>query len=329
MTTFHDLLGTTEHTTPSEIKKRYKLLSHRLHPDKLGSGALMQLVTLAYNEILQGNGSKICESVINEKLILTKKYAQKLKQELESQRTKSVDLEQQILDLRKSLNKEKNENKNLAEQLKNETAKTLVHDISPAEINKSEKSPRFKYGIVYSSILLNILLAVLVITLFNAQSTPLVDENNTNDVLVTKIEQPQPKLIEQKQVKVAEPAKEKTAIEVINIELTNSINQWKLSRLTANKPYIAIRNKAGSYIVSSCDKRFYYYANLTQQRAHLPPNLAFIKHYQNFSVYHIGYGMGSQKDHWLNSQSIKVNREYFSNVNFEQMQQALKSRCVI
>ncbi len=116
---------------------------------------------------------------------------------------------------------------------------------------------------------------------------------------------------------------------MITIELTNSINQWELSTLTANKPYIAIRNKAGSYIVSSCDKQFYYYANLMQQRAHLPPNLAFIKHYQNFAVYHIGYGMGSQKDHWVNSQSIKVNREYFSNVNFEQMQQALKSRCVI
>ncbi|WP_347337942.1 J domain-containing protein [Photobacterium angustum] len=81
MTTYHELLGTTEYSTTTDIKKRYKLLSHRLHPDKSGSVILMQLISHAYNEILCGNGNNLCKltNVNHEKILLTKKYAQKLK----------------------------------------------------------------------------------------------------------------------------------------------------------------------------------------------------------------------------------------------------------
>ncbi|PSV23757.1 molecular chaperone DnaJ [Photobacterium leiognathi subsp. mandapamensis] len=329
MTTFHDLLGTTEHTTPSEIKKRYKLLSHRLHPDKLGSSALMQLITSAYNEILQGNGNKTCESVSSDKLILTKKYAQKLKQELEIQRTKNVELEQQILDLRKSLNNETKNNKKITEQLKQEMAKTLIHPIATNENNQEKKSSRFKYGIVYSSIALNILLVVIVSVFINTEPVASVDEIKSINPSVNVIEKETIRLADKKERNVVTPEQVTPVDEIIAIALTDKVNQWQLFTSSNNKFYIAVRNQSGSYIVSNCDGQVYYYANLTQQRSHLSPNLAFMQHYQNFSVYRINYGMGSQKDHWLNSQGIKVNREYFTNLNFEQMQQELKSSCSI
>ncbi|GAL03402.1 hypothetical protein JCM19237_6296 [Photobacterium aphoticum] len=39
MTTFHDILGTDNQTPTADIKRRYKLLSSRCHPDKDGTKA--------------------------------------------------------------------------------------------------------------------------------------------------------------------------------------------------------------------------------------------------------------------------------------------------
>lgn len=59
MTTFHDILGTTKASTTQEIKKRYKLLSAKCHPDKGGTGALFKLVKLAFDRITEGYGDDI------------------------------------------------------------------------------------------------------------------------------------------------------------------------------------------------------------------------------------------------------------------------------
>ncbi|MDD1794710.1 hypothetical protein LRP50_16365 [Enterovibrio sp. ZSDZ42] len=56
MTTFNELLGTKPGDTESTVKQRYKLLSTRVHPDKGGSKALMQLVRHAYDNIVKGRG---------------------------------------------------------------------------------------------------------------------------------------------------------------------------------------------------------------------------------------------------------------------------------
>ena len=140
MTTYHELLGTTEYSTTSDIKKRYKLLSHRLHPDKSGSVILMQLISHAYNEVLCGNGNKHYELIhINhDKILLTKKYAEKLKQELELQKINNIELEKQILELRKKLDHQSCENKRLTETLEREQRKNIVSTVMPYE-NKAKK----------------------------------------------------------------------------------------------------------------------------------------------------------------------------------------------
>ena len=100
------------------------------------------------------------------------------------------------------------------------------------------------------------------------------------------------------------------------IELTRIVGEWTLFQPIVQPPYIAIRNQAGSYIVQRCNRHFYYYVNMTQQRTALPANLRFMYQQQNFLVFNIGYGIGSERDHWVHSQSIKINREYFSNTSF-------------
>ncbi|MGF1687449.1 J domain-containing protein [Photobacterium japonica] len=56
MTTFHDILGTEITTQPADVKRRYKLLSSRCHPDKEGSKALMQLISQSYDKVMNGKG---------------------------------------------------------------------------------------------------------------------------------------------------------------------------------------------------------------------------------------------------------------------------------
>ncbi|WP_394213020.1 hypothetical protein [Enterovibrio calviensis] len=56
MTTFNELLGTKPGDAESTVKQRYKLLSTRVHPDKGGSKALMQLVRHAYDNTIKGRG---------------------------------------------------------------------------------------------------------------------------------------------------------------------------------------------------------------------------------------------------------------------------------
>lgn len=56
MTTFNDILGTTPSDPNARVKQRYKSLCIRVHPDKGGSKALMQLVCNAYENISKGKG---------------------------------------------------------------------------------------------------------------------------------------------------------------------------------------------------------------------------------------------------------------------------------
>lgn len=39
------------------------------------------------------------------------------------------------------------------------------------------------------------------------------------------------------------------------------------------------------------------------------------------------YGIGSERDLWVHSQSIKINREYFSNTSFLNTNKILQQRC--
>lgn len=323
MTTYHELLGTTEYSTTSDIKKRYKLLSHRLHPDKSGSVILMQLISHAYNEILCGNGNNLCKltNVNHEKILLAKKYAQKLKQELELQQIKNVELEKQVLELRKKLDHQSSENKRLTETLESEQRKNIVSTVIPYENKMRKKRYRIiKYGLFISSVAFNIGLAVAAITLLNSNDTESVISKRENRLI-------EPPVVAQKVVseELIPPKQELTTHRPI--ELTRVVGEWTLFQPIDQPPYIAIRNQAGSYIVQRCDLHFYYYANMTQQRTSLPANLRFMHQQQNFLVYSIDYGIGAERDHWVNSQSIKINREYFSNKSFLNSNEVLQQYC--
>ncbi|PSV32946.1 MULTISPECIES: DnaJ domain-containing protein [unclassified Photobacterium] len=323
MTTYHELLGTTEDFTRSDIKKRYKLLSHRLHPDKSGSVILMQLISHAYNEVLCGNGNRHCEltHINHEKILLTKKYAEKVKQELALQKRKNVELEQQVLELRKKLEHQSCENKRLTETLEKKQRKKIVSTVLPYENKTWEKRYRIiKYGLVISSVVLNVGLAVAAITLTKSNVVDRVIFKRENRLI-------EPSLVPQK-VAVEELISPKPELTTHRpIELTQIVGEWTLFQPTDQPPYIAIRNQVGSYIVQRCDRHFYYYVNMTQQRTALPANLRFMYQQQNFLVYNIAYGIGSERDHWVNSQSIKINREYFSNTSFLNTNKILQQRC--
>ncbi|MEJ2762896.1 hypothetical protein VV869_02810 [Photobacterium sp. MCCC 1A19761] len=80
MTTFHDILGTDRHTPADELKRRYKLLSSRLHPDKGGSKAMMQLLVQAYDKICQGKGHEEAVRTITVKGASSERYQAKCRQ---------------------------------------------------------------------------------------------------------------------------------------------------------------------------------------------------------------------------------------------------------
>lgn len=63
MTTFNEILGTTNSSAPQEAKKRYKLLSFKCPPDKCGSYGLFRLVKLASDMVNKGSGDKKTRSI--------------------------------------------------------------------------------------------------------------------------------------------------------------------------------------------------------------------------------------------------------------------------
>ncbi|MGF1716160.1 J domain-containing protein [Photobacterium chitinilyticum] len=80
MTSFHDILGTDKNTSGADIKRRYKLLSSRLHPDKGGSKAIMQLLVQAYDKISQGKGHEEAVRTVYSKSATPESDKQKLQQ---------------------------------------------------------------------------------------------------------------------------------------------------------------------------------------------------------------------------------------------------------
>nr|WP_253825667.1 J domain-containing protein [Vibrio owensii] len=48
---YFELFGFSEFPSPDELKKRYKSLCMRLHPDKQGDKQLFQLINHAYQEL--------------------------------------------------------------------------------------------------------------------------------------------------------------------------------------------------------------------------------------------------------------------------------------
>lgn len=63
MSTFNEILGTTTAFSQQDLKKRYKLLSAKCHPDKGGSNELFKLIKLAFDKASTGYGEQKYKTV--------------------------------------------------------------------------------------------------------------------------------------------------------------------------------------------------------------------------------------------------------------------------
>ncbi|RBW46398.1 hypothetical protein DS885_08455 [Psychromonas sp. B3M02] len=53
----HDILGTNDSWSKKAIRKQFKLLSIKIHPDKSGSSELFKIVHIAYKKVMAGKGN--------------------------------------------------------------------------------------------------------------------------------------------------------------------------------------------------------------------------------------------------------------------------------
>ena len=54
----HDILGTNDSWSNKAIRKQFKLLSLKIHPDKSGSSELFKIVHIAYKKVMNGGGNE-------------------------------------------------------------------------------------------------------------------------------------------------------------------------------------------------------------------------------------------------------------------------------
>ncbi|MGR5065232.1 DnaJ domain-containing protein [Photobacterium sp. DNB22_13_2] len=84
MTTYFDILGINKNTSLPDVKRRYKQLSSRCHPDKGGAKSMMQLVSQAYEKVLSGHGHEEAVQTVylksNEQTVIWQKKCQLLEE---------------------------------------------------------------------------------------------------------------------------------------------------------------------------------------------------------------------------------------------------------
>lgn len=66
----HDILGTNDSWSQSAIRKQYKLLSTKIHPDKSGSSELFKIVHIAYKKVVSGGGNESFVYLPSEEVII-------------------------------------------------------------------------------------------------------------------------------------------------------------------------------------------------------------------------------------------------------------------
>ncbi|MDV5168599.1 DnaJ domain-containing protein [Photobacterium rosenbergii] len=100
MTTYFDILGINKNTPLADVKRRYKLLSSRCHPDKGGSKSIMQLIGQAYEKVLSGHGHEEAVQVVylksNKQAEVWKKKCQHLEEINQSLQRQNDELERKL-----------------------------------------------------------------------------------------------------------------------------------------------------------------------------------------------------------------------------------------
>ena len=334
MTTFHELLGTDDNCSKAEIKKKYRQLSMKLHPDKEGSQALMRILSLAYQQVSKGNGNKKCSEVTIQRDLNNKAQQQQtvdLKKQVTLLIKEKTQLQALIERYQQEVGHAYNAGENRARQTLvllqttnnglNEQLVLLQRQIDSSKSNGclSENTFKKKCIAMVSAALVIIMLAGGGIWYYQAQHSPSL-------VLL-----PVPVTVQVKSVSTTQPATVAN-VDVVNnadkIMMTDTVGLWQQRYYEGTRqPYIAVRSIDGSYIVKDCEGTFSYYFNRTHHSTRVPANLIFSANDRQFSVYRIPYGNGSSHQQWLNSQSLSINKNIFSNNGYKSSSLALAAVC--
>ncbi|MEC6822336.1 J domain-containing protein [Photobacterium piscicola] len=322
MTTFHELLGTDDSCSTTEIKKKYRQLSNRLHPDKGGSQALMQMLSMAYQQVIKGNGNKKCSDAILEQ-------AEKNDQgndcknkiaELVKEKEKLQDLlEQHKQNVEHAFAAGENSARQtllLLQAANNSLNKQLVFLRRQLDEGENKNSISKKSNKKYCFVMLFILFVVTG-GFFHYQRQHQQPLSQAPDLV------PVPIATQLATVDYADSINN-----VARIMMMHTTGLWQQRYYEGTRqPYIAVRSINGSYIVKDCQGTFSYYSNRTHNTAHVPVNLIFSTNDRQFSVYRIPYGNGSSEQQWLNSKSLVINDNIFSNNGYQSSALALASVC--
>lgn len=335
MTTFHELLGTDDSCSKADIKKKYRQLSVSLHPDKGGSQALMKMLNLAYQQVNQGNGNKKCAEIAleSDNSAGAQQHMTALQEKIRALIKEKAQLQALIKQNQQQLTHAYNAGENCAREALmllqttncrlNEQLLVLQRQIDAGTthsrvVNKGGKS---RYIFICTSLI--IIIALIGWFIWHYQTLHLQPQllssvPVTDSVPVVNATPPLSTTIKDSD----------TEKNVERIMLTDTVGQWQQRYYEGTRqPYIAVRSTNGSYIVKDCQGTFSYYSNRSHHSANVAANLIYSTNDHQFAVYRIPYGNGSTERQWLNSKSVSINNNIFSNNGYKSSSLALASVC--
>ncbi|RXJ74241.1 hypothetical protein CS022_04040 [Veronia nyctiphanis] len=377
MTTYHELLGTSEEDSARNIKQRYRLLSARLHPDKGGSKAMMQLLSFAYEKVQSGFGNDSMEMLrvdfASEQHLksMTIELA-RLKRELEGLRSENQSLKR---DGRKAENNSSNGSE-AVERLNRELAQARVElsvlkehrqklrtekDGADKEITRltqelhraltnnelletelTEAGVKNQIGLLHWArkfwfpaffILFLMAFTSVIISLTTSHLT----SNNefSPDSGAQKSEAQHQKLSEER-VSASDDnqklAKTKSGADAVLVPVPDfsnvDVKYWTLIHDKAlEKPYIALSNLEGSVVVLDCDEKFRLYLYEEAKPVKLSANLEFSHEADDYFVYDIRYGNGTNLEQWRQDRAQIILNQRFAGLGFTTTLLELKAFC--
>ncbi|WP_413110314.1 hypothetical protein [Thaumasiovibrio sp. DFM-14] len=354
MTTFHELLGTHAEMSAAEIKKRFKIMSTRVHPDKGGSDALMQMISQAYAFVARGEGSKEVFTTITlesseavqlkSKIILLERENRRLKEAYEhsqQQLEQAKDAVQRQFNEKAStpnsddtvLRTQLNEYRALLQEKEQKIAELTARHHYQLEKHTNLVQRRRRLMVPLTAVLGG---GILFGTVFGDFSSPSLlkaqvstvdkkgEPDNTTQTIV-------PVLQEAPEQSMSSAAQVSTDLPSEQFDIKNSAASGVWDNFTfqaSDEPYIAVRSQQGSYVVKGCETGFYLFLKEQKQPIRLPPNLQYKHREGDFIVYDILYGNGSTVENWFDSNRLVINGEGFTNSDFSKVLNQHNRNCL-
>jgi hypothetical protein len=338
MDCYHDILGTTPNSSEQEIKRQYKLLSNRVHPDKGGNPALMLLINRAYEKVLSGSGVQdvYSSSSADAETVIQSQSMHKMIAKLKQENSKLQQENQHYTKQQQKLNQ--------ANEALMKTRISLAEAEKQILAFKNRQSPRYQLSDKKSHSLRSIAIAVLFITIM-ALSAGYMSyhkvEWNVVEWMQSLINHTPKPTVTEKAVETeqhTEPAKidhppllkseSEAPKEIHHILPSQMAGQWQL-RYYFNTfiPYIAIKNEQGSMVVRDCSGDFNFYLNHETRPLRVAANLEYLRQEGEWFVYHILYGNGASTEGWQNAKLLRFAEDSFTNAQFVEALKQLQQQC--